>query len=82
MLHYLYVDKALAIEIGATHEGTFFWVPAWFVGNPDGEVFNATPKFPICHAWWWLADKFCDLATYCMREDQSFEIPLTVKRKI
>lgn len=76
----IYVDKATALEIGMTHEGTLYGMPAWLAKS--GDNFNATPKFPITIAWIWPVDRLYDLVSYFMREDQWMETPIRMTRAI
>lgn len=81
LLDLLYISKARAREVGLTHEGTLFGVPAWFAED-DGEVAMATPKVPALHVWCWLADGCYELASWFMPSHVVLESPIRVTRPI
>ena len=77
MLHWIYITKACALEVGMTHEGTLFGVPAWFQGDDD-ECSMATPKIPALHAWCMFADFCYATAAFFMPSDGVLVSPITV----
>jgi hypothetical protein len=81
-LHLLYLPRRVAIEYGMTHEGWLFGVPAWIAQGSHNNELIAVPKIQILQLWALLADAVLGLATYFMREDQSFEAPIRIVRPI
>lgn len=78
----IYINKEAAIAAGATHEGTLFGVPAWFIGDEDDGPVMAVPKFTPFELWCWLADKAFGLAAYFTPSDKILVSPINIKRRI
>jgi hypothetical protein len=81
MLDYIYITEVRAREVGLTHKGTLFGVPAWFAED-DGEVCMATPKVPLLHIWCWFADKCFDVAANFTPADMVLVSPITITGRI
>ena len=76
----IYITEQEALEMGFTHEGTLFGVPAWFAGDEDCPW--AVPKFLPFVLWIKLCDLAYDAATYFVRPYECFVIPMHIKRRI
>lgn len=78
-----YITKKEAIEMGFTHEGRLFGVPAWFRGDCEGAEFaTAVPKFIPLTLWCWLADKAFELAANFIPHDKTLVSPIRVTGRI
>lgn len=78
----LYISKQDALDAGLTHEGSLYGVPAWFAGVGDDEIFLATPKIPLLHAWCWLGEKLLDFGAFFISADYVLVSPINVKGPI
>lgn len=78
---HLYLTEKRAIEIGFTHEGTLFGVPAWLM-NPTTDDLLGCPKVPALQLWAMIADWFFEFASNFIYEDESFELPIRVLREL
>ncbi len=76
----LYITKAEALEMGFTHEGTLFGIPAWFESERDDA--GIAPKFQPFQLWCWFADRCYEAATIFMRADQVLASPIRVTGRI
>lgn len=75
--------RKMAIELGMTHEGTFFGVPVWFKLNKlDDDEFNLTPKLWVYWIWIFICDKLYEIATWFMSGDSYLETPMSIKGEI
>lgn len=74
ILDNIYLTPVRARAVGFTHEGLLFGLPAWFYPGSETEEFMACPKLPALQLLAMLLDKACELASYFMRVDQSFEV--------
>ena len=81
LLDLIYISRDRAQEIGLTHEGTLFGVPAWFAGD-DEEIAMATPKVPVLHAWCWFADRCFELAAFFTPSHVELVSPIRITRRI
>ena len=81
MPDWLYITQARALEIGLTHEGSLFGVPAWFAGDDD-EIAHATPKLPVLHLWCMFADFCFEMASHLTPADRELVSPITVRARI
>lgn len=82
MLDFIYITEARAREVGLTHKGTLYGVPAWFAGNDDGDICRAVPKAPILLAWCWLAGKLLDVFVDLTPEDMVIMSAITITGRI
>lgn len=81
VLDLIYITRRRALEMGFTHEGTLFGVPAWLIGGDEDELVGC-PKVPALQLWCLLADSVLEALTYLMREDQVLEAPVRVRGPI
>lgn len=77
----LYITRARALELGATHEGTLFGVSAWFFGD-DEDAPVCGPKVPALVLWTLFADAAYETATFFLPADQFIEAPIRITRRI
>lgn len=78
-----YIDKATALKVGMTHEGTIFGAPMWFEGDPLATgMITGIPKSSIFTPWIWLCDQAFELATWFMLVEQSIQMPCTCTGRI
>lgn len=82
MVELIYITREMAKGAGLTHEGTLFGVPAWFDDSDDEDLFMATPKIPLLHAWCWLADKFYAFGSMLIPADAVLRSPIRITNKI
>lgn len=81
--HWIYVPESLALQIGMTHEGRMFGVPAWLADDPnDRDIFWGAPKVPLLTLWCIFADKCYELFSYTMPSDKYLKTPIYPTRKI
>lgn len=80
----IYITKTRALEVGLTHEGHMFGVPAWFEddGKNADEFFACTPKIPALHLWCMLVDWLLEMGSYLMDKDTVLVSPITVRGRI
>lgn len=76
-----YISKAVALQMGLTHEGSLYGIPAWFDGD-DAMTVGAIPKCPALVIWCKLADLAYELVTYFMSSDSYIVAPIHVKGPI
>lgn len=80
-LDLLYIDRRRALDLGFTHEGTLFGVPAWMMDVSTEQVV-ACPKVPALQVWTLLVDGLLELAAHFMSADQTIKSPIAVKQRI
>jgi len=79
---YLYLTEARAKEIGFTHSGSLYGVPAWIMDEGDEEELKACPKVPALQLYAIAMDTLFDWLTYFIHEDQVVETPIVMTRPI
>ncbi len=80
----IYITKVRALEVGLTHEGHMFGVPAWFEddGKNADEFFACTPKIPVLHLWCMLVDALLEVGSHFISGDKVLISPITVRGRI
>lgn len=84
LFDFVYLTERAAIEIGCTHEGSIFGVPAWLYfpepGNRD--LVAAAPKVPVLQLVTVLCDMLLNLALFVLPADVYLEAPVEIGRRI
>ena len=77
---FLYLTETDASELGFTHHGTLFGVPAWL--HENGEDFVAAPKIPALIVWTLFADCCYEVASWLLPGDGFLKSPIYLTRPI
>lgn len=78
---YVYITRKRAIALGFTHEGSLYGALSWMV--PEGDDAGiGVPKFVPLITWVMFCEAVADVLTWFMYEDQSFQVPIHVHRRI
>lgn len=80
-LDLIYIGRRRALELGFTHEGTLFGVPAWMI-DVSAEQVTACPKVPALQLLALLADSLLELARFFVSTDRTIKAPIAVKQRI
>lgn len=77
----VYIPSFAAKEVGMTHHGVMFGVPAWV--RDTGEGWDATPKANILLPWILLADITYGLfAEFILPADMNLPTPIRMTKPI
>lgn len=78
---WLYITENRALELGFTHSGGLYGVPAW-VAEDGEDDFIACPKLTILQLYAIAIDTLFEWMTYLLPEDCTVETPITLGRKL
>jgi hypothetical protein len=80
MVELIYCNEATARELGLTHEGRIFGVPAWLGDLDSGDSVVCITKIPVLMLYTHFCSMLYDFAAAL--SGQSLHIPLFVGRKL
>lgn len=78
---WVYITERRALELGFTHSGSLYGVPAW-VAEDGEDDFIACPKLTILQLYAVAIDTLFEWMTYFIPEDCTVETPITLGREL